>query len=38
MLREVKTMEELKDVLYEGLRAHAQSIAVETTIPRERCY
>lgn len=33
MLRKVKNMEELKDIFYEASRGHAQSVAVEMTIP-----
>lgn len=36
MLRKVNNMKELEDVLYDGLRAHAQSIAVELTIPGQK--
>ena len=36
MLRKIETMSELEDIFNEALKEHAQSVAVELTIPGQR--
>ena len=36
MLRKIETMSELEDIFNEALKEHAQSVAVELTIPCQR--
>ena len=36
MIKKINTMKELEDIFYEALRNHAQSVAVELTIPNQR--
>ena len=36
MINKIKTMSELEDIFNEALKTHAQSVAVELTIPGQR--
>lgn len=36
MLRKIEKMSELEDIFNEALKTHAQSVAVELTIPGQR--
>ena len=36
MLRKIETMSELEDIFNEALKEHAQSVAIELTIPGQR--
>lgn len=38
MLRKINNMSELEEIFNEALREHAQTVAVELTIPKQKRY